>query len=182
MGLGRLDVIEELIRLVPPPAEPKNVPSAEEWVQYEAALGSAFPSDYKQIINTYGEGWFAGWLMLSLPKTIIDNMQPLGELLGMTMSRWESPYSFYPRENGLLHCGTDDGNSFFTWKTLGPPDSWTLINFPNRVYEDSEAILNYSWLELLVGWFSGTITSPEVGNQWYPEDVEPMQERFFRQS
>ncbi|WP_395142486.1 SMI1/KNR4 family protein [Armatimonas sp.] len=175
-------MIEELIRLVAPPAVPKNVPSVEEWELYEVALGCAFPSDYKQIINTYGNGWFANWIMLSPPKNIVDNLKPLGELLGMSMSRWEKPYTFYPRENGLMHCGIDDGNSFFTWKTLGPPDSWTLINFPNRPYEGSEAILKCNWLELLVGWFAGTVVNNPSDNEWYPEDVEPTQERFFRQS
>ena len=169
--------------MVPPPAEPKNVPSAEEWAQYEAALGCAFPSDYKQIIQTYGDGFFGDWIRLRHPREIIDICKRSGEFWSIVTEFWEDEeFVIYPESEGLLACGHDDGNSQFAWSTKGSPDQWTLINFDNGFSEGSHVFLSVRWHELLVGWFSGTITNPEVGNQWYPEDVEPMQERFFRQS
>ena len=175
--------IDDLIQLVPPPAVPKNIPTSEEWGQYEVELGCAFPSDYKQIIDTYGVGWFAGWIYLAPPHEILERVKGQPRYLELCLSDWDEPYALYPNPSGLLFCGIDDGNSFFTWRTEGSSHSWTLINFPNRPYEGSEAILAYTWLELLVGWFRGEIKNPRrgKGNQWYPTDVKPTKERFFKQ-
>lgn len=169
--------------MVPPPSSPRNVPTSEEWEQYEATLGTPFPSDYKQIINTYGEGWFADWIYLAPPKKILERLKCQPSYLELCLSDWDEPYDLFPVASGLLFCGMDDGNSFFTWQTKGSPDTWTLINFPNRAYEGSEAILNCTWLELLVGWFQGEIKNPRHGrgNQWYPENIRPKKERFFKQ-
>ena len=174
-------MIAELIWLVPPPAEPKGVPSAEEWKGYEAAIGCPFPADYKEIFETYGLGWFADWLKLYPPNEIIQSIIPGQSLLELGTCRWENPCPRFPQAEGILLCGHDDGNSFFAWHTQGSPSQWTLINFDNDFREGSQIALNYSWLTLLVGWFSGEIVNDPSDNEWYPEDIEPTQERFFRQ-
>lgn len=175
--------IDDLTQLVTPLSSPRNVPTTEEWEHYEATLGTPFPSDYKQIINTYGEGWFADWIHICHPKSTVKSLEPGKSFLEGSFTTWKIPYLLYPKPNGLLLCGVDDGNSFFTWRTEGSPDTWTIINFPNRTYEGSQAILNYTLLELLVGWFRGEIKNPRHGrgNQWYPEDIRPKKERFFKQ-
>ena len=175
--------LNDLIQLVPPPAVPKNIPTPEEWERYEVTLGTPFPSDYKQIINTYGIGWFADWILIASPQNIVNSLQPGTSFLEGSFKSWKNPYLLYPKAGGLLLCGNDDGNSYYTWQTNGLSDTWIIINFPYRTYEDSEAILNYTWLELLVGWFSGEIKNPRrgQGNQWYPEDIHPKKTRFFKQ-
>ncbi len=174
--------MEELIRLVAPPAVPKNVPSVGEWELYEVALGCAFPSDYKHIINTYGDGWFANWIQICHPSEIAQAAVSQADRFASSMENWGNPYSIFPKANGILICGGDDGNSLFFWHTQGLPDRWTLINIDNGFAEGPDVLLNYSWLELLVGWFAGEITNSKEGSEWYPEDVKPTQERFFRQS
>jgi hypothetical protein len=175
--------IDDLIELVPPPGVPQNIPTPEEWKHYEAEFGYAFPSDYKQIITIYGEGRFANWIVLVPPRGIASSRNAGYNHLEMGLKNWEHPYAIFPQNEGLVLCGADDGNSFFAWQMIGLPDQWTLINFDNDFVEGSHVILNYSWLELLVGWFRGEIKNPRRGrgNQWYPSSLRPTQKRFFKQ-
>jgi SMI1-KNR4 cell-wall len=61
--------IEKLIVLVPPPENPVDNGTPEMWGEVEQSLGFALPEDYKQLINTYGAGWFAGWIHINSPLT-----------------------------------------------------------------------------------------------------------------
>ena len=169
-------MLEKLIALVPPPKEPKGVPSAAEWDAFEMQLGSAFPSDYKRLIETYGQGWFADWIQVLLPNEVVPLAPPEQGLLNLGMRHWQNPYPIFPATGGILWCGRDDGNSFFAWLTEGLPDQWTVINFNNRFIEGYHRPLPLTLTELLAGWFSGELTG-----DWYPEDVNPIKERHFTQ-
>lgn len=50
--------ISSLLKLVPPPATPKNPGSLPEWEKLTAKLGMALPQDYLEMCNAYGTGYF----------------------------------------------------------------------------------------------------------------------------
>jgi hypothetical protein len=70
--------IEKLIKLVPPPAHPFNVPTDADWAAAEKELGTPLPEDYKDLVNTYGEGCFSDlYICLFSPRHSLDNLHLL---------------------------------------------------------------------------------------------------------
>lgn len=62
--------IDTLVRLCPPPADPLP---ALDWPQAERALGTALPADYKQLVETYGDGIFDETIWLLVPDSAYDD-------------------------------------------------------------------------------------------------------------
>ncbi|CAM5700953.1 Knr4/Smi1-like domain-containing protein OS=Streptomyces griseomycini OX=66895 GN=FHS37_005303 PE=4 SV=1 [Streptomyces griseomycini] len=62
--------LDALVRLCPPPAEP---PPPVDWAQAERALGTALPTDYKQLVETYGDGIFDETIWLLVPGSAHDD-------------------------------------------------------------------------------------------------------------
>jgi hypothetical protein len=52
--------LADIIRLVPPPAQPMGIDPKAGWRAADRRFGIAFPDDYKQLIATYGSGEFCG--------------------------------------------------------------------------------------------------------------------------
>ncbi|MFF4788629.1 hypothetical protein ACFY2M_02405 [Streptomyces sp. NPDC001276] len=75
-----------------------------DWADVESRLGTALPSDYKRMVETFGEGAFDGYLHL--------NQEP-----------WTSL-----REDGLLiWAGTED-EYLYCWRVDGDdPDRWPVV-------------------------------------------------------
>lgn len=64
-----VNALDALVGLCSPPTQP---PSQVDWTQVEAALGTALPTDYKHIVQTYGSGLFDDtiWLLAPTPPTL----------------------------------------------------------------------------------------------------------------
>lgn len=58
--LTRVTAIDDLVRLVPPPAVP--VSASGDWQQVESRLVLRVPDDFKQMTGHYGRGQFAGFI------------------------------------------------------------------------------------------------------------------------
>ncbi|MEV5007019.1 hypothetical protein ACIQFZ_26210 [Streptomyces sp. NPDC093064] len=97
-----VDWMERLIRITgwTQPARRPDV----DWEEVESRLGTALPSDYKRMVETFGEGAFDGYLNL--------NQEP-----------WTSL-----REDGLLiWAGTED-EYLYCWRADGDdPDRWPVV-------------------------------------------------------
>lgn len=167
-------MLEKLIALVPPPQEIRGRPTEAKWQELEARLGVPFPADYKALINTYGIGWFGGWIALQTPETVIEFANPAVANTMLSFSDWGKPYSFFPEPSGILICAHDDGNSQFGWDTTGESDSWTVINFDNDCWEEFHRPLNLTLSQILTQWFSG-----ELKGDWYPESLKPTKRCYF---
>lgn len=93
--------MERLIRITgwTQPAQRPDV----DWAPVESRLGTALPSDYKRMVETFGEGAFDAWLDL--------NQEPWTNL----------------REDGLLiWAGTED-EDLYCWRVDGDdPDRWPV--------------------------------------------------------
>jgi hypothetical protein len=75
-----------------------------DWAEVESRLGTALPSDYKRMVETFGEGAFDGYLDL--------NQEPWTHL----------------REDGLLIWAGTEHEDLYCWRVDGDdPDRWPVV-------------------------------------------------------
>ncbi|OEJ23511.1 hypothetical protein AS594_02400 [Streptomyces agglomeratus] len=104
------DWVERLLSITgwtPPPRRPDV-----DWAQTEARLGTRLPTDYKRMVETFGEGAFDAYLTL--------NQEPWTHL----------------REDGLLIWAGTEHEDLYCWRTDdGDPDGWPVAvqTFDGRV-------------------------------------------------
>lgn len=82
-----------------------------DWAQMGSRLGTALPSDYKRMVETFGEGAFDGYLDL--------NQEPWTDL----------------REDGLLIWAGTEHEDLYCWRADGDdPDRWPVVvrSFDNK--------------------------------------------------
>jgi hypothetical protein len=91
--------IEDLTRLVPPPARP--VDADGDWAGVEARLGLTLPADFKALARTYGHGQF------------VDHVSPLGPARLLERAG---------RIDGLLEWAADNDGVSYCWST----DTWQV--------------------------------------------------------
>ncbi|MFJ5723148.1 SMI1/KNR4 family protein [Streptomyces sp. NPDC093149] len=97
-----VDWVERLIRVTgwARPAQRPDMP----WAEVESRLGTALPSDYKRMVQTFGEGSFDGYLDL--------NQEPWTHL----------------REDGLLIWAGTEHEDLYCWRADGDdPDRWPVV-------------------------------------------------------
>ncbi|UFR06214.1 SMI1/KNR4 family protein [Streptomyces sp. Go40/10] len=97
-----VDWMERLVRLTgwTQPARRPDV----DWAEAESRLGTALPSDYKRMVETFGVGAFDGYLSL--------NQEP-----------WTSL-----REDGLLIWASTEHEDLYCWRADGDdPDRWPVV-------------------------------------------------------
>ncbi|MFE0650980.1 hypothetical protein ACFVZH_20565 [Streptomyces sp. NPDC059534] len=74
-----------------------------DWAQVEARVGTGFPSDYKRMVETFGEGAFDGYLSLN-----------------------QEPWTHFKEDGLLIWAGTEHEN-LYCWQTdEGDPDRWPV--------------------------------------------------------
>ncbi|MFJ8133948.1 SMI1/KNR4 family protein [Streptomyces hydrogenans] len=121
--------LESLTRLAPPPASPP----ATDWNAVETLLQMPLPTDYKQLIDTYGPGSFCDFLHLSTPhrnKEAVGLTGPMPARLRrqLVKDHDNGPHSLPHRPEDLFAIGvTDNGNHLF-WITTprNHPDLWNI--------------------------------------------------------
>ncbi|HEX3315148.1 MAG TPA: SMI1/KNR4 family protein, partial [Gemmataceae bacterium] len=129
--------IEKLVKLVPPPMDPVEAPTAKDWSRTEKYLGPKLPSDFKEFVGRFGSGTLAGFFSIFNPcasdKSInlIERFNEGGanydERHAESPDRF--PYASFPDKPGLLPWGGDtNGNAYF-WlvKAKVKPDAWTIV-------------------------------------------------------
>lgn len=97
-----VDWMERLIRITgwTQPAQRPDV----DWAEVESRLGTALPSDYKCMVETFSEGAFDGFLGL--------NQEPWTDL----------------REDGLLIWAGTEHEDLYCWRADGDePDRWPVV-------------------------------------------------------
>ncbi|MEU5770079.1 hypothetical protein ABZ782_29635 [Streptomyces asoensis] len=99
---GNVDWTERLARITgwTQPARRPDV----HWAETESRLGTALPSDYKRMVETFGAGAFDGFLGLN-----------------------QEPWTHY-REDGLLIWASTEHENLYCWRTEGDdPDRWPVV-------------------------------------------------------
>ena len=59
--------LASLTTILPPPAQPVETGSRDEWQAVEEDLGCVLPADYKEFIATYGTGDIDDFLQVTTP-------------------------------------------------------------------------------------------------------------------
>ena len=126
--------VEQLTRIVPPPAE--RGPRA--WPEVEARLGTALPEDFKDLVDTYGGGVFDETIWVLEPDCADRDY----DLLAMKEERaevlarlWEigpepRPVQLEAAGAGLLPFAYIEGTgAYLYWLTSkdGRPEDWTVL-------------------------------------------------------
>jgi len=127
-------MLEQLRRLLPPPAEPLEAAPPDGWAEVEAALGTGLPGDFKAFTELYGSGKVDDFLYLFNPFT----QGPDGNLLverdrvlagyRQTRARFPDrlPWPPFPEPGGVLPLGRTENGDELYWVTDGQPDQWPV--------------------------------------------------------
>jgi hypothetical protein len=103
--------------------EPRDRP-AVDWQAAEAALGTALPQEYKEIVDVFGPGSFDGYVNLLVPNgTVLDLID-----WSRTNPDRFGPHPAYPAPHGLLQWGSSEQELDFVWQTGAPdPSDWPML-------------------------------------------------------
>ncbi|MBP2586623.1 hypothetical protein J3A78_007101 [Streptomyces sp. PvR006] len=126
--------MEQLTRVVPPPAERR--PRA--WPEIEERLGSALPEDFKDLVDTYGGGVFDETIWILEPECADSGYDLLAvqeERAEVLARLWEigpepRPVQLEAAGAGLLPFAYVEGTgAHLYWLTAGDvrPEDWTVL-------------------------------------------------------
>ncbi|WP_201009266.1 SMI1/KNR4 family protein [Kitasatospora sp. Root187] len=156
-----MTTIDDLIRLVQPPANP--VHANGDWAAVEAALGLGLPADFKDLIERYGSGLFVDFIAPLTPfggrNLLVESARQLldGERSFRRSNPDKCPYPFHPEPGGLLPWAGVDNGARLCWLTEGEPDSWTVVAWnPRSWYYEAYEV---GAVEFLHDLLSGRITT-----------------------
>ncbi|GGT02495.1 MULTISPECIES: SMI1/KNR4 family protein [Streptomyces] len=172
--------LDALVRLCPPPAERR---AAVEWAAVERALGTALPADYRQLVDTYGDGVFDEAVWLLVPGSahgdcdLLAQAAERGEIL-------EGLWEFEARPAGLEEAGArvlpwayEEGTGAFLYWLVRPgrhPDEWTVLYNEGRgpLWEPHAT----GCVPFLLALLSGTAETAYF--EYLREDAEPPEHHF----
>jgi len=127
--------IQELTALIPPPENPLEIGTDEQWTAMQKELNLELPTDFRDLGMTYGSGGFWGEEsgLVNIYQPFACDFRENVELHKMFLSdeREENaswiPYAVYPEPGGLLVWGGDDNGNGLYWLTEGDPDKWPIL-------------------------------------------------------
>jgi hypothetical protein len=160
--------LEEFVKLVAPPAKPRD--NIGDWSEVESTLGASLPTDYKAFINAYGTGVLADFLWIYSPfaQVVEANLviQSTGELRTQRELREEIafPYPLFPVPGGLLPVGRTDNGDVLFWRTEGEAEAWTVAVRGSRRIEVEDFRLGL--LDMITALVLGTVRVSA-----FPDDV-----------
>jgi hypothetical protein len=135
------DEIQQLIRLVAPPADPVGNHDPKYWDQLQQKIGTKLPREFLELIHIYGCGNF-GEFNFHTDSAILENTSPeyIAHYNGnLTDQSWRSTIKqsnddgdeitlyIWPVTPGLFLIGGNASNQWLGYYTKGDPDDWTII-------------------------------------------------------
>lgn len=183
---GITTALEQLQKLAPPP-DFVSAATPEQWQELEHSLGLQIPMDFKQFVDTYGNGRFADfltvydpWYMRKHPHSDKSYLAWIDRQLTGLKPEWRTypeyiaPFLPYPAPNGLLPWGFTDNGDTLCWQTIGVPDCWPLVVLDNKQSEQYEHY-PITVTEFLAQWLHQRI-EPRI----FPDNIFPAEEPLFR--
>jgi hypothetical protein len=160
--------IEELVAFISPPDAP--VDGVGDWSIPERKLGTALPSDFKELICRYGTGSFYRDLDVANP------LMPWGrEKIQVDLERCHGVQEYcekmilHPNKPGLLPWGTDANGHFYCWWTEGVPDNWPIVQLFHG-YENEIDVVPGPITSFLVKFMSNEYPNMLGGNEFTTKD------------
>lgn len=116
---------------------PFAVPTASEWVAVEREFQFVMPADFKQLVETVGDGSFRDCIRLLNPShlTKIFDRVLVGSLLcplGQYLHLWRPKLDFplWPKPGGAFPVATgDSGSAVLYLASDRGADSWIYVDF-----------------------------------------------------
>ncbi|MEV4561346.1 hypothetical protein AB0K51_30775 [Kitasatospora sp. NPDC049285] len=108
--------------------KPTERPSVD-WQAAEAALGTALPQEYKEVVDAFGPGSFDGY---------VDLLTPNGK--GLDLINWSktapadrfAPLPTFPAPDGLLQWASSEQELELAWQTgAADPSAWPVLVRPD---------------------------------------------------
>jgi len=125
--------LDDLQRIMPPPAHRYNAGTPDQWPSVETQLGFPLPQDYKDFINHYGMGQIADFMIIFspwCPNSVLNLIASGDEFLTafrLARERNLCPYPLFPEPDGLFPWGIDDQGHRLFWHQVGHPDKWPIV-------------------------------------------------------
>ncbi|MFE2064058.1 SMI1/KNR4 family protein [Streptomyces sp. NPDC059467] len=151
---------EELTGLLPP--RPGSG-LAVDWAAVEEAWGLEFPSDYKHVIDHYGDVLLGDYLQVIAPTTVTPDTcdEPgaprggMGFITADTRDTWADtePAEIDAEPEELVTWGAASSADLFCWLTRGEPDEWSVVVFSHG--DDAWTRLDLGMAEFLVHVLNG---------------------------
>jgi hypothetical protein len=104
-----------------------------DWSEVERSWGTAFPSDFREFIDTYGAGSIDDYLVIESPVDADEQGCPSMRLSTPTEDSYRPssgpwPYPVRPQPGGLISWGGNIDGVAFYWSTEDPdPDRWPVV-------------------------------------------------------
>jgi hypothetical protein len=157
--------IEQLTQLVPPPTNPIETGSASDWNNVESQLALTLPTDFRELILTYGTGAFNDWLIVFNPSArnrYYNLVAMASEILDAYLSMKQDfpdkfPHPAYPTPHGLFPWARADNGDTFYWIIDYENHQWSTILCESR-FGEMETYREQP-TELLASLLSGVIQS-----------------------
>lgn len=178
-----MSALEALVALAEPPRRPRRGPLT--WDQVYEKLGTSLPTDYVALISRYGAGLLGcqEWLGLCDP---LDPGRPCGLLPCATDAgdayrflrdgptaisggaravddvfggfAVDFPRAVWPEPGGFLCCAASRDGDYIGWLTVGEPDQWPVMVWPQQA--EGDTVIDLTLTEVLLGWLQGDLDLP----------------------
>lgn len=125
--------LDRLRKLTPPPPSAEGQP---DWKAAEQAFGSAFPTDYKQLVEFYGAGSFDEFLSILVPMhpnrhldLLAQREVQLDALRTLRDGEEEVPFDIDRGEEEIVPWAITDNGDVVYWIRRPPasPDDWPVV-------------------------------------------------------
>ncbi len=180
--------LDALRHLVPPPDHPYLGDGS--WDEVFGQLGSRLPTEYIQLMKTYGCGIWSSWLRFVPPLRTDRPVPRPGGFHGLMQHATEindiyrdlrtahpefQPLAVWPEPDGFFAFADSIDGDALGWLTIGEPDDWPLIVYPRHY--DQGPPLTGNLVDTLLEWLRGR-EAPECF-QVLDEDDDPLEFATF---
>ena len=167
--------IENLLKVVPPPASPVAAYGGP-WEPIEEQLGTYLPQDYKDFVRLYGLGDFMQILTVFVPRAESPHIRLVRQAHVARLNFADDDdfeYAVWPEPGGILPCAVTDNGAQLAWVRCGAPANWNILVW-GRGYGDPE-VFDCDLTDFLAGMATGKITAWD-----FSEDPAIPPDRLFK--
>ena len=176
--------LEKLIVVAPPPSVKRGTGTSAQWKQLEQEFNLIFPDDFKQLIQTYGAGRFAGFFGIANPFYAPSGDISFQEFVHLrtrdiaaakaSHPRTAVSLPVYPEHGGLFPWGYTDNGETMCWLTEGDSSKWPTICLEIGYLNNFDRF-ELSIVEFIEKWLTAQIVVPTLT----PPDFYPLKNPVF---
>jgi len=165
-------VLEQLIRVLAPPARPAAIGSPEAWVSVEDRLGVRLPADYKAFVAQYGSGVIDGFVWIFSP--FAEGYLNLEARLRRHQEAHIVAIEYEYEPEGLIPWATNEERGMCLWETdNADPDAWTVyVRLDDDVHRFPENMTTFL-VKVLTGQHVSTVFGGPTHRFRPPVTFEP---------